>query len=124
METNAPDDKTLKGLIEKIRIELTEYFETRLKLFKLEASEKTSILGSHLIFGLMVAFVSLLIVIFLLATLAIVISSLTHSVLAGFSIVTGLVVLSLIVLLIRAKTIRLKLTNFILSILADAEKDE
>lgn len=124
MEARESDDRTLKGLIEKVRMELTDYFETRLKLFKLEAFEKGSMLGAYLIFGLIVAFVSLLIVIFLLATLAIILATLTKSILAGFAIVTGLVILLLIVLLTQAKNIQTKLINFILSILSDTEEDE
>jgi uncharacterized membrane protein YqjE len=124
MNAKEPDDSTLKGLIERIRIELTQYTETRLKLFKLEAFEKSSIVGSYVIFGLIVAFISLLVTIFVLGTLAIVISLVTKSIFAGFAIVTGLIILLLLILIANGKAIRTKITNSILSILADAEKDE
>ncbi|OJU53968.1 MAG: hypothetical protein BGN96_17025 [Bacteroidales bacterium 45-6] len=124
MNAKESDDSTLKGLIERIRIELTEYTETRLKLLKLEAFEKTSIVGSHVIFGLIVAFIALLAIIFVLGTLALVISVFTKSLFAGFAIVTGLIIILLLVLVANAKTIRTKITNSILSIIADAEKDE
>lgn len=124
MNAKESDDSTLKGLIERIRIELTEYTETRLKLFKLEAYEKSSILGSHVIFGLIVASISLLATILVLGTLVVVIALLTKSVLAGFAIVTTLIIVLLLVLLYNAKAIRTKITNSILSLLADAEKDE
>lgn len=124
MNAKESDDSTLKGLIERIRIELAEYTETRLKLFKLEAFEKSSILGSHVIFGLIVAFIALLSTIFVLGTLVVVIYLLTKSILAGFAVVTGLIIILLFVLIANAKAIRSKIINSILSILADADKDE
>jgi uncharacterized membrane protein YqjE len=124
MGEKEPDDKTLKGLIERIRIELSEYVETRLKLLKLEAYEKSSIVGSYAIFGLIVAFAFLLITIFVLATLAIAITLVTHSLIAGFASVTGLIIIALIVLISNGDRIRKKMTNFILSIITKIEKDE
>lgn len=124
MEAKESDDKTLKGLIERIRVELTEYTETRLKLMKLEAYEKGSILGSHIVFGLIIAFICLLITIFVLGTLAILISFLTKSIFAGFAIVTGLMIILLLILIANAKSIRTKLINSLLSIISEIEKDE
>lgn len=124
MEGKESDDKTLKGLIERIRLELSGYLETRLELFKLEAYEKGSIAGSYIVFGLIVAFIALLLVIFVLATVAIAIAVATKSLLAGFISVTGLVAVMLVVLIANGNRIRNRITNSVLSIIRKIEKDE
>ncbi len=124
MEAKQSDDRSLKGLIDKIRVELTEYVETRISLFKLEAYEKGSIVGSYIVFGLILAFIILLLTIFVLATLAIAISIALKSFVAGFAIVTGVIILMLLLLILNAKSIRTRMTNSILSIISDIEEDD
>lgn len=124
MSQPTPDDNTLKGLLERTRTELSEYIDTRLKLLKLEAYEKSSIATSHIMVGLLALFVFFLIFLLLLATLAIIITQTTGSLLAGFASVTAITILCLVVLVANAKRMRLKLTNYILSVILKIEKDE
>lgn len=124
MEEKGSEKNAMKVLIETIRLELTDYVDTRLKLFRLEAIEKSSIIGSYAVYGLIVAFVLLLITIFLLATLAIVITVLTKNLLIGFVSVTSLVLIALLILLLNGKAIRNKMTNAVISIIMKAGEDE
>ncbi|MFT4071926.1 MAG: phage holin family protein [Dysgonamonadaceae bacterium] len=123
MEERRPGDVTLKGLIDQIKTEVTDYVELRLQLMKLEATEKGSIISSFVVYILFIAFITLLITIFVLTTLAVTITMLTSSLIIGFASVTGLIILSLIVVVLKGPFIRKKLTNTIISLLRKLEKE-
>lgn len=123
MEERRPGDGTLKGLIDQIKTEVTDYVELRLQLMKLEATEKGSIISSFVVYILFIAFITLLITIFVLTTLAVTITMLTSSLIIGFASVTGLIILSLIVVVLKGPFIRKKLTNTIISLLRKLEKE-
>lgn len=123
MEERRPGDGTLKGLIDQIKTEVTDYVELRLQLIKLEATEKGSIISSFVVYILFIAFITLLITIFVLTTLAVTITMLTSSLIIGFASVTGLIILSLIVVVLKGPFIRKKLTNTIISLLRKLEKE-
>lgn len=97
---------TEKGKIEELTASLKAYIHTNIDLIKLEATERTSVIGSSLISILIVGTVVLIFVLFLSLGVAFYLSNCFNDNFIGFSIVAGFYfVLSLLLIICRKKFI-------------------
>jgi len=114
----------LSELLTALKAEITEWVEIRLKLMQLNVFEKTAIVGSFLIFGIII--INLLFFAFLFAFLALgfLLGKWVNSVAGGFAIISFLYLLILILMLILRKSIFTGLQNSFLRILNNEQEDE
>lgn len=102
---------------EKIKLEeLTDgvkaYLQTNIQLFKLEATERTSVFGARLISSLLVGLTMLLFILFLSVSVSILLGNYFHDLCTGFAIVTGFYfLLTLLLLLLRKSIIEKRMRN-------------
>lgn len=110
MSNNSERDQNLSSLLEDIKLELLSYINKRLRLFKLDAYEKTSISASILGYGLIVSFIVAFTLFFVLLGLAFFVGELLGSLAAGF----GIMALFSLFLLLVVFLFRRKIKNSIL----------
>lgn len=98
--------------IEELTNGLKTYVQTNIELFKLEATERTSVLGSRLISILLVGMALLLFVLFLSISAGFLLAHYFNDTFTGFALVTAFYFLLSIILLIgRRKLIEKPLCN-------------
>ena len=104
----------LSELLSALKAEIEEWVETRMKLLQLHVFEKTAIVGSFLIFGVII--INLLFFAFLFAFFALgfLLGKWVDSVAGGFAIISCLYLLILLLMLIFHKTIFTGLQNLLL----------
>ncbi|MGB4843172.1 MAG: phage holin family protein [Ferruginibacter sp.] len=101
--------------IEELTTNLKRYANTSYELIKLEATEKTSVMGAGLISGILVAYAGLLFVLFLSLGLSFYLSHLVGNSYAGFLIVGGFfLLLALILFMGRKKLVDKPIRNLII----------
>ena len=86
--------------IEELAVSLKKYVNTNYELLKLEAAERSSVLGSGLMSGLVLALVGILFIFFLSLAAGFYISTCLGNNYAGFMIVAGFYLLVCLILLI------------------------
>jgi len=89
--------------IEQLTDSLKKYVNTNYELIKLEAAERTSIIGSGFISGLIVGLVGILFIFFLSLGAGFYLSSLIGNNYTGFSIIAGFYLILGIILIIGRK---------------------
>lgn len=105
-------NKTNPPIIEQIK----EYVETKIKLYKYIAIDKTTTIASSVIAYAIIAVLGLFILMFATITLALALGSLIGSYWAGFGIVTLIfIILAVLVLVLKAKYIEAPLIGFFIS---------
>jgi len=126
MSSDSGKDTDLKGLIEEIKPDLSDYIQKRLRLFKLDLFEKGGIAFSILGYSLMVLILALSILFFFLFGLAFFLGEYFNSNSVGFGILMGGCLLILLaIVLCRKKIQRFILTKTILILKRiDDNKDE
>jgi len=114
----------LTELLAALKADIKDWVEIRLKLLQLNVFEKTAIVGSFLIFGIII--INLLLFAFLFAFIALgfLIGKWINSVAGGFAIICFLYLLILAVLLIFRKAVFTGLQNLLLKELNPEPKDE
>jgi len=117
-------DYNLSELFSALKADVTEWVETRLKLLQLQVFEKTAIVGSFLIYGIII--INLLFFAFLFAFFALgfLIGKWVNSTAGGFAIISLFYLLILIVLYIFRKAIFTGLQNILLDVLNSDSQDE
>jgi len=105
----------LNELLSVLKTEIKDWVEIRLKLLQLHVFEKTAIVGSFLIYGLII--INLLFFAFLFAFIALgfLLGKWINSAAGGFAIVSFFYLLILVLLLIFRKTIFNSLQNSFLN---------
>lgn len=88
---------------EELTTSLKRYVNTSFELIKLEATERSSVIGAGLVSGLLVALAGLLFVLFISLGLSFYLSYLLDSSYAGFMIIAGFYLLLAIILIIGRK---------------------
>jgi len=114
----------LTELLSALKADIKDWVEIRLKLLQLNVFEKTAIVGSFLIFGIII--INLLLFAFLFAFIALgfLIGKWINSVAGGFAIICFLYLLILAVMLIFRKAVFTGLQNLLLKELNPEPKDE
>ncbi len=93
------------GKLEEFTQNLKLYVDTNFELLKLKAVERTSVVGSGLISGIIISVVALLSLLFLSTGIGFYISNLTGNYSYGFGIVAGFYLLLTLILIIGRKSI-------------------
>ncbi|NDW17826.1 hypothetical protein D0T53_02705 [Dysgonomonas sp. 216] len=114
----------LNSLFSSLKDDTSVYVEKRLRIFKLRAYEKTSIASSYIVYGVLLCIVLFTIFILGLIALGFVFGSLLESYAMGFGVLILIVVLTFILMLFSAKSIRRVFSNIIVRIINKIEKDE
>ncbi|MEX8547635.1 MAG: phage holin family protein [Mucilaginibacter sp.] len=105
-------NKTNPPIIEQIK----EFIETKIRLYKYIAIDKTTTIASSVIAYAIIAVLGLFILMFATITLALALGSLIGSYWAGFGIVTLIfIILAVLVLVLKAKYIEAPLIEFFIS---------
>lgn len=117
-------DHNLSELLLALKAEIQEWIETRLKLLQLNIFEKTAIVSSFLIYGIII--INLLLFAFLFAFIALgfLIGKWVNSVAGGFVIISLLYLLILTVMLTFHKRIFTGLQNLLLKDLNPEPENE
>jgi uncharacterized membrane protein YqjE len=114
----------LGTLITVIKTDIRELVNTQLELLKLEAFEKTSIVGSFLIYGLIIMNLVFFALLFAFIALGFLIGNWIDSTAGGFAIVTLIYLLILIILIACRKSILAGFKNLFLKELDPDLEDE
>jgi len=104
-------DKSLNILLDQLKVELLSYINKRLRLFKLEAYEKSSIAVSKIGYSLIFLIIIAVMLFFFLFALAFFIGELIGSIAAGFGILALASLVTLVIVKLFAKDIRRSLLN-------------
>ena len=112
-------------VISELRQLITEYFDARLKLIKLEAFEKTAKVTAVLFSSLVVALLGFFLLFFLSMSLGFYLGKVFDSMALGFISVTGLyLILFVLVLLMKKDLLENLLIERIISELTKKEEDD
>ncbi len=124
--SNSEKDIDLKGLIDGLKPELSDYIQKRLKLFKLDMFEKGGIAISILGYGLIILILVSSILFFFLFGLAFFLGEYFDSNSIGFGILLAICTLILVVIMLCRKKIQRYILLRTISILKriDDNKDE
>lgn len=114
----------LGTLITVLKTDIRELVNTQLELLKLEAFEKTSVVGSVLIYGLIIMNLVFFALLFAFIALSFLIGGWVHNLAGGFAIVTLIYLLILIILIACRKSILACVRNFFLKELDPDLEDE
>jgi uncharacterized membrane protein YqjE len=110
-------ENTLGGLVSALKTDAKELVEIKLELFRLEAFEKSSAIGSFLIYGLVVMNLILFALLFAFLALAFLFGKWINSLAGGFAAVTVLYLVLLLILFFYRKKIVSGLKNVFLKVL-------
>ena len=121
---NMDSGYNLSELISALKADIRDWVEIRLKLLQLNVFEKTAIVGSFLIFGIII--INLLLFAFLFAFIALgfLLGKWINSVAGGFAIICFIYLVILAIMLIFRKAIFTGLQNLLLKELNPEPKDE
>jgi len=106
MSNNPERNESLNTLLEEIKLELLNYINRRVRLFKLDAFEKGGIASSILGYGLIVFIIVGVMLFFTLIGLAFFLGELLNNQSAGFGIMALFSLLVLIIVFLNGKRIR------------------
>jgi|GEM_PF-4596902 len=102
---------------------IMEYVEDQILLARLKTVKKISSLVGRLIIYFIVALLCTVIFLFVSVIAGFLLGKLFHSELAGFSTVTGLFIIALIVIIIKRKAIQQKFSSNIIDIILDKNEN-
>ncbi|MDR0866475.1 MAG: phage holin family protein [Candidatus Symbiothrix sp.] len=114
----------LGELISVLRTDIVELVNTKLELLKLETLEKTSKLGSFMIYGLIVMNLVFFALLFAFIALGFLIGDWIHSTAGGFAVVTLIYLMILAILFACRKSILTGFQNLFLKELDPSLEDE
>jgi len=117
-------DYRLSELLSALKTEIKDWVEVRLKLLQLDVFGKTAIVGSFLIFGMIIINLLFFALLFAFFALSFLIGNWINSLAGGFSIICCLYLLILAMLLIFRKAIFTGLQNLLLNELNPQPEDE
>ena len=114
----------LNDLLAALKDEIKDWVETRTKLLQLHVFEKTAIVGSFLVYGIIIINVLFFAFLFAFFALGFLIGKWVNSVAGGFAIISCFYLLILIVMLIFRKAIFTGLQNLLLKELNTEPENE
>lgn len=117
------DEKQTELFADKLKQQLTEYMQLRLDLLKADFTEKTALIVSKLITGIIVLVMAFMVVLFGSVALGLYLGSLLGSLVIGFALVTGIYLLLIVLLLlVKDKIIQTPVANQIIDILYESDE--
>ena len=114
----------LGELLSALEAEIKDWVETRVKLLQLNVFEKTAIVGSFLIFGIIITNLLFFTFLFAFVALGLLFGKWLNSFAGGFAIISFFYLLILVMVLIFRKAIFVNLQNLLLSVLNSESKDQ
>ena len=114
----------LNELLTALKAEIQDWVETRTKLLQLHVFEKTAIVGSFLVYGVIIINVLFFAFLFAFFALGFLIGKWVNSVAGGFAIISCFYLIILIVMLIFRKAIFTALQNLLLKELNTEPENE
>ena len=119
------EEKKVSSWFEEIRDDIANYITSTIELGKLEVYEKISKGSSSISYGLIIAGVILMTLLFVLITVALYLGELLGSLWMGFATVSAFALLVLIILLLVKKPYKRKCTNNVVRFLMEQDdKDD
>ena len=119
------EEKKVSTLFEEMRDDISNYISSSLELGKLEVYEKLSLGSAAISYGLIIAGIALVALLFALVTVALYLGELLGSLWAGFGIVSGFSILVLLIMLLLKKYFNQKVTNGVIRFLiTQDDKDD
>ena len=113
----------LNGLLSALRSEIKDWVEIRMKLLQLHVFEKTAVVGSFLIFGIIIINILFFAFLFAFFALGFLLGKWVNSVAGGFAIISFFYLLILILMLVFRKSIFAGLQNLLLKELNPEPED-
>ena len=117
-------DYNLNELLTALKTETKDWVEIRLKLLQLHVFEKTAIVGSFLIYGIIIINFLFFAFLFAFVALGFLIGKWVNSMAGGFAIISLFYLLMLVLMLIFRKTIFIGLQNLLLKDLNPESENE
>ena len=114
----------LNELLAALKAEIKDWVETRTKLLQLNVFEKTAIVGSFLVFGIIIINVLFFAFLFAFFALGFLLGKWVNSTAGGFAIISCFYLLILIVMMIFRKAIFMGLQNLLLKELNPEPEDK
>lgn len=120
---NQVDEKQAEVFADKMKQQVTEYMQLRLDLLKADFTEKTALIFSKMITGVIVLVMLFMVLIFGSLVMGLYFGSLLGSMVMGFTIVTGFyVLLILLLVLLKDKLIQTPVANQIIDIMYQSDE--
>jgi len=114
----------LSEYLSAFKSDVKTWVETRMKLLQLHVFEKTSVVGSFLIYGVIIINLLFFALLFAFFALGFLIGKWVNSVAGGFAIISCFYILILVIMLIFRKAIFTGLQNLLLKELNPETEDE
>jgi hypothetical protein len=114
----------LNTFISGIKQDITELIRLRIKILRLETFEKASIVGSFVIYGLVIVNLVFFMLLFAFVALGFLIGEWIRNMAGGFGIVSAFYLICLIVALLRHKYVFLWFKNLLLKELDSEVENE
>jgi len=114
----------LSELLSALKAEIEAWVETKMKFLQLHVFEKTAIVGSFLIFGIIIINILLFAFLFAFFALGFLLGKWVNSIAGGFAIISCLYLLMLMLMLIFRKAIFIGIQNLLLEELNPQQEDE
>lgn len=124
MLNNSDKNNDLTSLLEDIKLDLLDYINKRVRLFKLDAFEKTSITSSALGYGFIVFSIIGIMLFFTLFGLAFFLGEVLESNAAGFGVLALFSLLVLIIIILCRKPIKRSILNKTIVFLQKVDENE
>jgi len=121
---NMDSSYNLSELLSALKTEIKEWVEIRLKLLQLQVFEKTAVVGSFLIYGIVIINLLFFALLFAFFALGFLLSKWVHSVAVGFAIISFFYLLIFVLMLIFRKNIFMGLQNSFLKALNTESENE
>jgi len=107
-------DYNLNVLLATLKADVQEWVEVRMKLLQLNVFEKTAIVGSFLIFGIIIINILFFALLFAFFAMGFLLGKWVNSVAGGFAIISFFYLLALMIILIFRKAVFTGLQNLLL----------
>lgn len=120
---NKDEEKQTELFVDKMKQQLTEYMQLRLDLLKADFTEKTALIFSKMITGIIVLVMAFMVILFGSIALGLYLGSILGSVVLGFTLVTGAYLLLIVLLLlVKDKLIQTPVANQIIDIMYESDE--
>ncbi|MDR1527449.1 MAG: phage holin family protein [Dysgonamonadaceae bacterium] len=117
-------EKTLGTLLSTLKTDVKELVDIKLELFRLEVFEKSSAVGSFLLYGLIIINLVFFALLFAFITLGFLFGKWVDNIAGGFTIVTLIYILLLLLLIACRKPVLTGFKNLFLKVLDPDLEDE
>ncbi|MES2558235.1 MAG: phage holin family protein [Bacteroidota bacterium] len=117
------EEKHVEEFADKTKQQLSEYIQLRLDLLKADFTEKTALIFSKMITGVIVLVMLFMVVLFASLVMGFFFGNMLGSLMWGFAVVTGFyLVLIILVLLLKDKLIQTPVANQIINIMYESDE--